>query len=442
MPYKGWESLQIDEECVKRWASRLSASTARNYAYYLLKYLKWAAESGLWRSAEAMLKEYQLLELEDRFRHAEILKRYIESRRTGSRDRRNNWFAVKNFYEYHRLPFVGLSRGEMSGLFKRSEEEKRRAVELSPLNLEDVRQLVMNAPQPYKAAFMVLFQSAMGLEDFTQFNRASWNSIVQELDRPGPLRVDLCKREKRREEVRAHYTFLGEDAKTMIKDWLGIAPNVGPGALFLVYNKNKRMWAALTGNLVGDMMVRVGRKAGLVKRSELGRYCIRPHGFRGLFKSLCTIRGVTPAASEFFLGHKIGKLGYGRSPQYDEELLRREYSKVEPELNILSNPSGANIKARMDEMRMGVALEAVRRLAESFGIDPMRVRMRKREELGREPNSEEEMKAIQNEIRKLREGRQAKGAQAIVAEEQLEARLKDGWQFVTVLPSRRILVSR
>ena len=44
---------------------------------------------------------------------------------------------------------------------------KRKALEFTPIKLDEVKGLILNAPQPYKAATMVLFQGAMGLTEFT-----------------------------------------------------------------------------------------------------------------------------------------------------------------------------------------------------------------------------------------------------------------------------------
>jgi integrase len=440
LPYKGWESLPIGEECIKEWASDLNPSTAKNYAYYLLRYLRWARGKGYWPSARAMLAEYGALEPKERPKHLGILKEYIKSLGTGTRDRRVTWSAVKSFYDYHRLPLPSPSRSEASRLFAPSEKDKRRAVELSPLRLEDVRQLILNAQQPYKAAIMVLLQSAMGLAEFTQFNLLGWKRAIQDLDEPGPLRIDLYREKASRQEVRRYYTFLGEDAKGLIRDWLAMRPEVDVDALFVVYNKNGRRWVPLRGRLLADMITAVAKRIGLIKPNGLDRYPIHAHEFRDLFKSICTLRGVNPVASEFFLGHAIDKMGYDKSPQYDQEWFRREYCKVEPQLNLLSNPSGAGMEARMEQVRREAALEAIRRFAEALGIDPMRVRIERQEELGRELDVEEEIQAIQGEIKRSRSGNG--DPKRIVGEGELERYLAEGWDVQTVLPSGRVLVRR
>jgi len=100
----------------------------------------------------------------------------------------------------------------------------------------------------------------------------------------------------------------------------------------------KREWVPLRGELVSNMITIVAKKIGLIRQNGLNRYHVHAHEFRDLFKSLCTLSGVDPIASEFFLGHEIDKLGYDKSPKYDKEWFRNEYRKVVPKLNILSNP--------------------------------------------------------------------------------------------------------
>ena len=440
MPYKSWESLNVTENCVREWASDLSPKTARNYVYYLLHYIRWAAEHGYWNSASEMLDDYRSLGPDEKYKHIEILERYIKSCKTGSSDRRARWYAVKSFYEYHRLKLPELPRSRMSALFRPSDTDKRRAVELKPLELEEVRKIVLNAPQPYKAAIITMFQGAMGLAEFEQFNRISWKEVVKKLDEPGPVRVDLYREKTSREKVRKYYTFIGEDAKTLIKEWLTIRPKAKIEYLFITFHKQRSKYVPVTGRQLADTIRKIAKRIGLIGDNSLGRYHIHAHEFRDLFKSLCTLSGVNPVASEFFLGHKIDKLGYDKSPEYDVEWFKREYMKVEPKLNVISNPSGADVKSKMEEMRKEIALEAIRRFAEALGIDPMKVRIEKRRELGREPTLEEEIQAIQYQIKKIRQGNN--DPKKIITEDELEDYLSKGWDIQLVLPSGKIVIRK
>lgn len=86
-------------------------------------------------------------------------------------------------------------------------------------------------------------------------------------------------------------------------------------------------------------------------------------------------------------------------------------------------------------------IEALKSIAKSLlGIDLLEVKVAKEKELERELSRDEEIELFENEIKKMREGE--KDPQTIVKEEELEAYLADGWQFVSVLPSQRILIRR
>ncbi|MEE9509181.1 MAG: hypothetical protein V3V81_01675 [Candidatus Bathyarchaeia archaeon] len=83
-------------------------------------------------------------------------------------------------------------------------------------------------------------------------------------------------------------------------------------------------------------LIRAMKKAGIVPLNAKGPYDLHPHELRDMFKSMCTVAGVNAVVSEFFLGHMIDRLGYDKSPKYDEVFFKNEYLKVEPKLNLWS----------------------------------------------------------------------------------------------------------
>jgi hypothetical protein len=447
LPYRGLESLEIKEECVGKWARDLSPRTARNYAYYFLNYLKWCRKAKLWATAAEMLRDYKGLSAAEKYRHQDALIDYVKNKRTGTSDRRHTWFAVRSFYAYHRLPLPKATPSELNRMFRPSENDKKKAVETSPLMLDEVRRLIQNVPHPYKAALMTLLQSGMGLAEFEEFNLAAWQKTTEKLTAPEPSRIDLYREKTSRTTVKKYYTWLGRDAKELLREWLIVRPkNTESDALFLVYNKNLKRHVPLSGRILSDKVRQTAKKIGLMKPDRLKRYHVHAHEFRDLFKSLCTLSGVSPVASEFFLGHGIDKLGYDKSPQYDEAWFRREYLKVEPKLNILSNPTGANIEERMDQMRREMVQAAIGKFAEAFGIDPVRVKIERQKVLGRELKPEEEIQALQLAIKKMREeGTPSNGdndPKRIVSEDELEKYIHDGWDVQMTLPSGKILVRK
>ena len=70
----------------------------------------------------------------------------------------------------------------------------------------------------------------------------------------------------------------------------------------------------------------------------------------------------------------------------------------------------------------------------------MEVKVAKEKELQRQLAQDEEIELFENEIKKMREGE--KDPQIVVREGELESHLKDGWQFVSVLPSKKILIRK
>jgi len=85
-------------------------------------------------------------------------------------------------------------------------------------------------------------------------------------------------------------------------------------------------------------------------------------------------------------------------------------------------------------------IEALKSIAKSlFGIDLIEVKIAREKELGRELSKEEEIRLFEEQLRKVRGN---PDPQKIVREDELEEYLAEGWQFVSVLPSKRILIKK
>jgi ribosomal protein S21 len=80
------------------------------------------------------------------------------------------------------------------------------------------------------------------------------------------------------------------------------------------------------------------------------------------------------------------------------EQLAEQYLKAMRHVTMMSTP------IEEEKVRKEAALEAIRRFAEVFGIDPLRIEREK--ELGKELSLDEEVQLLQNEIKKTREGEQ------------------------------------
>ena len=411
----------------QKWADDLNPNTAKNYVYYFLGYVDWFKSKGHWPSAEAMLKEYAKLDQKEQFKHVDILKEHIKSKRTGNNDKRLTWHAVRSFYEFHRLSLPKLPRNEASRIFKPSEADKRRALELAPLKLEEVRELVLNMPLSYRAALVVIFQGAMSLAEFTQFNKKAWHRLEQDLEKSGPIRVDIYRSKTSRGNVKKYYTFIGEDAKTLIKQWLQARPKEDLEELFLTYNKNSKTWVPMTAPRIGSAVTKAAKRTGLIRESGIGRYHIHAHELRDLFKSLCTLNGVNQVASEFFLGHVVDKLGYDKSPEYDDEWFRNEYRKVEPLLNVISNTKGFKGE---EDLKLVFKKELL--LMAGYSKDDV-------EAMNMAGMSDEDLRTkVREKLLGMMTNNGSK--QKLVTIDDVDGYLAQGWEFVAALPNSKAVM--
>ena len=106
--------------------------------------------------------------------------------------------------------------------------------------LEEVRKLILNTRQPFRTALIVMLQSGLGLAEFEEFNRSAWKRTVETLKSPEPSRIDLCRENTSKTSVSKYYTFIGRDAKELLREWLAMRPpNSQKEELFLVCNKNR-----------------------------------------------------------------------------------------------------------------------------------------------------------------------------------------------------------
>ncbi len=472
MPYKGLDKLKekITEPCVKEWADTLKEGD-KTTLYGVLKYLDWVRENEYFQSAQEMLDDQKLCmqstDEDVKYKHLEIVKKYVGGKRylTGShngelvgvRDRRATFDSIKRFYEHYRRKLPDLTRSEAKELFVATELDRRRARQMKkPLTAEEVQRLVMAMPQPYRAIILVLFQGALGLAEWDQFNRELWHNIVPDLDKPGPIKIDGLIRVKTEAqktamsgEVPLYYTYLGHDAKTMLKEWLNIRQRMKTDLphLFVVRSKGPRSkgtFVPVTGWLVEKNVTDHSKRIGLIPyKSDVNRYRVHPHRLRKLFKSLCSTHGVDEVVSEWCMGHNIDRLGYDESPDLDEKFFRDEYKKVEPSLNIISNPAGGSVaeearreaRAELNRQRLLVAHYSEKQIEQMgdlsrFTTDEVREMVRKKRQLAKQKST-----ALNGGQPDGKAGRHK-----VVPVDEVAKWLDDGWVFVHRLSDNQVVI--
>ena len=142
---------------------------------------------------------------------------------------------------------------------------------------------------------------------------------------------------------------------------------------------------------------------------------------------------------QFFMGHKGDiearySTAKGRLPEEVIEEMRAAYERCEPLLSTVVEE--LDQKSLVNEAK----IEALKSLAKAMGLDLIEAKVRKERDLDRDLTHDETIELFEVEMKKLREP--GPDPQMIVDEEDLENHLSHGWEFVSVLPSGKILIKK
>jgi len=177
------------------------------------------------------------------------------------------------------------------------------------------------------------------------------------------------------------------------------------------------------------------RKAGVYKRP----YVLRAYAETQLI--IAESKGkISHPYLQFIAGHKGDiearySTNKGILPPDMIEDMRKSVQACEPFLGTTAQELDQSVVVKEAKV------EALKSIAKSLlGIDLVEVKIAKEAELDRQLSPDETITLFENEIKKTREREQ--DPQKIVKEEELETYLSEGWEFVSVLPSRRILIRR
>jgi hypothetical protein len=302
---------------------------------------------------------------------------------------------------------------------------------------DETRKLLLHADLRLKCVILILVSSGMRIGAFKWLR---WGDVE-------PLTVknyNFAKLRVYTGEPDEYFTFVTPECHEMLLEYRKAREESGETITerspLIAVQYNRRNFDAskvesitpkFLRNKIGELWNEMGLRAKEQKRYEFRQ----AHGFRKFFKSVAE-RFLKSIYVEMLMGHSTGVTASYMKPTVEE--LAEEYVKAIPALTILSREEVT--KDDIEKVRKEAALEAMRAVAASFGIDPMKVRIEKEKEMDRELTSEEEIELIKLEIKKLREPQT--DPQIIVKEEELESHLKDGWHFVSVLPSQRILIRK
>jgi len=237
-----------------------------------------------------------------------------------------------------------------------------------------------------------------------------------------------------------YFTFLGDEGCTYLKEYL---------------EERLRFEEKLTPEspLVGHERPRVKTKPFVLTRKMTHhiRRCMRnagvrkrPYVLRAYAETQLIIAESKGKIShpylQFMAGHKGDvearySTNKGRLPPQMIEDMRSSYKACEPFLSTTAQP------LEQASVVKEAKVEALKSIAKSLlGIDLLEIKVEKEKELKRELTKDEEIALFESEIKKMRNGE--RDPQIMVNENELEEHLAEGWQFVSILPSQKILIRK
>lgn len=443
-------------DIVTDWiANQTRPSTKRNFKHHFTKFWTWIQSEGLFETPENLLTDYEHKTGKEKYLHIEIIKKYMKWLKDEAaysiNSRISALTALRSLYNFNHTPLPKLTRQDRRRMLEPTQKEIDRQLGTNPVKIKDLKDTLMEANEPYRTILQIMYQSGMGLSEFQYFNTHGWKQIKDQLEKEGPMKLKLFRRKTSEARVHAYYTFLGEEGKDAIKRWLrireskyGLPKDDDP--IFITIQKRNGVIGAPSKVTIQHNLIRAMKKAGIVPLNAKGPYDLHPHELRDMFKSMCTVAGVNAVVSEFFLGHVIDRLGYDKSPKYDEAFVKNEYLKVESKLNLWSQQlktiNREEIRTEVIGALMGKIDDAeLAPIAQKLGITAQQIRTMIRR-IG-EKGSEEETEALLQTERTARNGGNGNHCESkLITEEELCEHISEGWDLVKELSSGKIVVKK
>ena len=184
----------------------------------------------------------------------------------------------------------------------------------------------------------------------------------------------------------------------------------------------------------------------IIRKAMRPRFQWRPYVLRSYFSTqmlLAESHGkISHPYRVFFMGHKGDmearySTNKGRLPENLVEDMRSAFAASSEYLETTPRPE-------RDKKEM--LLEMWRQQAQMYGIDPMKVRIEKERELGKELSIDEEQELLTTEIRKLTIPQLSNNGKPyrskIISENELPSHVEDGWEILRELKNGRFLIKR
>jgi hypothetical protein len=311
--------------------------TYEDYARALAMFFKWLRLEGFRFTPTEFLNECRTKSLSSKVEDLDwacgLVLRFTRDnpvwRDCADRFKKCMFIKVKQFFDRYRLP-LSLEKGVFGKTRRRKYSPKQMTVASALKVLGCLR-------QRERAVCMVMFQSGQSVDAILNYFNSQYAYLMACL-KNGQKRIRLDFPERKGNGF-AYFSFISTDAVQELRKWLIVRDEwlrkKGKTSSYVFIMNNGE---PLT---VKKFEVQFYRA---IKRAKLssGPFMLTSHMFRKLFKTESSPpdRGVSSDYAEFMMGHMSGieSVGgvYDRTPEIHEEVVEKEYAKIEPFLNIYS----------------------------------------------------------------------------------------------------------
>lgn len=336
------EAWKNSHPSIKDWLEGLKPKSQYQYLFYSYKYFMWiekeAPEPYRGKTPEQLLDMQDVSgkkSVRETFEQVKLLKTWLNSVKAAYKTIMLMKSSIYSFYAHNYVPLpkdlnfnVNPDRPSVNG----------------HLTIDELRKIILSCNELYQSVYTIMFQSAMGQDEFLYFNTHCWNQVKEQLAKGKQrIRVDLVGRKHRNLRPSGNYfTFFGRDGVTYLKKYLKHrqtlithsekAPSLNE-AIFI--NEKLRQ---LTTQDISTYFKRHAMRLGIIKKvhgDERTRYRVHAHEMRDTFRTEWNLTEAKPFMAEFFMGHSIDSNNYNKIMQRPE-WAEQQYALAEPYLNILS----------------------------------------------------------------------------------------------------------
>jgi len=405
-------------DLVKAWRDKVamkSERTADTYWDALLLFLRW----------ENATPE-ETLEWTPEKAAAEMVSYAQTLRKRGRADKyiATNWYALKNWFANNGVRKIKVDEKVPVG-------QQVKFLDKIPTK-EELKRILDCSSMQTKAMDSTLAFGGMRPRDASEL---TYSSIKEDYE-AGATPMAIYHRVGKAGGL-WHVAFLTSQGVGYLRSWIEYRKARGerfndstPLFINLKSKKRERIGERGFEQAVTEAM----RRAGWKKKDKRFKY--RPYGLRKYFRA--NLSSIDPDFREYLVAHRSGVNSLVAT--YDGlrdlhkptiEKLREQFKRAEPSLNTDIVQSNMFKEAQK---------ESLKALAKNiFGIDLLEVKIAREKELGRELGLDEELKLFESEMKRFRE---RPDPQRIVGEGELERCIAEGWEFVSSLPSGRVLVRK